>query len=79
MQSRNRDTDIENSVWIPRGKEEIEIDICTLLILYIKQITNENLLYSTAATWMGGKAKSGAAGICIADSLCSMVEADTIL
>ena len=79
MQSRNRDRDVENSVWIPRGKEEIGIDICTLLILYIKQITNENLLYSTVATWMGRKAKSGAACIHIADSLCSMVEADRIL
>ena len=26
---------------------EIRIDIYTLLILYIKEITNENLLYST--------------------------------
>ena len=40
------------NVWIPREKGrglnwEIRIDIYTLLILYIKEITNENLLYST--------------------------------
>ena len=41
------------NVWIPRGKRggrrnwEIGIDIYTLLILYIKQVTNEKILYST--------------------------------
>ena len=53
LQSRNRDTDIEKNIWMPRGKGgdgmtcEIGIDIYTLLILSIKWITKENLLYST--------------------------------
>ena len=53
LQSRNRDTDAENK-WIPRGKEgggwvelEIGVDTYTLLILGVKQIINENILYST--------------------------------
>ena len=45
--SRNRDTDVENTCK-QRGKEgwEIVMDIYTLLMLHIKQITNENLLDS---------------------------------
>ena len=53
LQSRNRDTDAENK-WIPRGKDgewwvelEIGVDTYTLLILGVKQIINENILYST--------------------------------
>ena len=48
-----RDTDIENKCMVTKwGMEEggmnweIGIDICTLLILWVKQITNENLLYN---------------------------------
>ena len=54
LQTRNRDTDVEKNIWIPRGKGgdgmtcEIGIDIYTLLILYIKWITKENLLYAQA-------------------------------
>ena len=51
MQSRNRDTDVENKRMDSKGERswgvnwEIGIDIYTLLCL--KQITNENILYST--------------------------------
>ena len=51
MQSRNRDTDAEDKLMgaKQRGKGEVNwetgIDIQTLLCM--KQITNENLLYST--------------------------------
>ena len=53
MQSRIRDTDMRTNIWIPRGKSmggrnwETGVDMYTLLIICIKQITNENLLYST--------------------------------
>ena len=51
LHSRNRDTDIENkrNTKGERGgmNWEIETDIYTLLILCIKWITNESLLYST--------------------------------
>ena len=52
VQSRNRDTDIENKCMDIRGKRwwdelEIGIDIYTLLILCMKQINNENMLHST--------------------------------
>ena len=55
-QSRNRDTEIENKCMdTKQGKRggmnwEIGIDIYTLLTLRIKQITSENLLYSTGNT-----------------------------
>ena len=54
LQSRNRDADAEIKHMDTKGEREegamnweIKIDIYTLLILYIKQITNENLLYSS--------------------------------
>ena len=49
MLSRNRDTDIENTCMDTRGGKEgweITMDIYTLLMLHIKQTTNENLLDS---------------------------------
>ena len=53
LQSRNRDTDVENRHMDTKEEKgeggmnwEIGTDIYTLLILCIKQITNENLLYS---------------------------------
>ena len=51
LQSRNRDTDVENKHTDTKGEKgdgmnwEVGIDIYTLLC--IKQIINENLLYST--------------------------------
>ena len=53
LQSRNRNTDVENKLTVTKGGSgggmnwEIGSDIYTLLILCIKQITNQNLLYST--------------------------------
>ena len=50
MQSRNRDTDVENKCMDAKVKGgvwrnwEIGIDIYAILILYIKQIPNENPL-----------------------------------
>ena len=55
MKSKNTDTDIEDKHMDTQGERgggmnwEIGIDIYihTLKILHIKQITNENLLYTT--------------------------------
>ena len=70
FQSRNRDRRREQMYGYQGGKVgggrnwEIEIDTYTLLILCIKYITNENLLYSTGnftqcsvVTQMGRKSK----------------------
>ena len=52
LQSRNRDTDVENKFMDTKGERdgemnwEIEIDLYTLLILRIKSIPSENVLYS---------------------------------
>ena len=67
MQSRNRHTDVENncidSKWGKMGEgiiREFGMDMYTLL--YLKLITNKDLLYSTGysyqcyvATWMGAE------------------------
>ena len=53
LQSRNTDTVVENKLTDTKGGRvggmnwEIGIDIYTLLIPCIKEIANENLLYST--------------------------------
>ena len=70
LQSRNIDTDIGNLCVDTRGDKagvmswEIGIDTYTVLILYRKWITNENILSSTenstsctVVTWMGRKSK----------------------
>ena len=64
---------------------EIGTDIYTLLC--IKQITNENLLYSTGSStqysvmaYMGRKSpKRGDICVCIADSLCYTTETNRTL
>ena len=64
---------------------EIGIDIHTLL--YIKQITNKDLLYSTGNSTrysvmgsMGKESKKrGAIGVCMTDSLCCIAESNTTL
>ena len=94
LQSRSRDTDVENkymdimqeSGGSGRGWET-EIDIYTLLKVRLKWMTNENLLYSLGnSTWcsvvtkMGKKSKKeGNMCIHIADSLCCPVEINTTL
>ena len=67
LQSKNRDTDIENEHMDTKGigggmNWEIGIDVYTPLS--IKQVTNENLLYSTgnstlhsAVNWIGRKSR----------------------
>ena len=52
VQNRNRATDIDNKVTGTKGESgrrgknwETGIDIC--ILLYMRQITNKNLLYST--------------------------------
>ena len=51
MQSRNRDTDVENKSMDTEGERgggmNWEIGIDRYKLLCIKEITNENLLYST--------------------------------
>ena len=59
-------TDLENELIVPRGRmrggivREFGMDMCTLL--YLKWITNNDLLYNTGnsalcyvAAWMGGE------------------------
>ena len=72
LQSKNRNTDIENKCMDP-GEErrdgiswEIDIDIYILLILCINWITNGNLLYFTGSSlqssvvaWRGRKSRRG--------------------
>ena len=80
------------NVWTQRGERrggmnwEIGKDIYTILILYIKQITNENLLYGTRnSTQCCGDVnvnetqKRGEICIHMADSLCCTVETNTTL
>ena len=58
-----KETDLENDIMVARGKgivKEIGVIMCTLL--YLKWITNKDLLYSTwnftqcsMPAWMGGE------------------------
>ena len=68
LQSRNRDTDVENKLMYTKGGRgsgmNWEIGIYIYTLVCIKQITNENLLYSTGnstqcsvVTKMGRKSK----------------------
>ena len=72
LQSRNRETDAQNKYIDSKGGkwkwDELGdwINLYTLLILCIKQITNENLLNSTGnstycsvVTWKGNPEKRG--------------------
>ena len=67
------------------GNWETGIDTYTLLILCIKQITNENLPYSTGYSMLCGDLngkeiqKGGDKCKCIADSLCCKAETYTTL
>ena len=87
---RDRVTDVENKLTVTRRERggvnwEIEIDVYTLL--YIKQVTNKDLLYSTGnstqysvMTYMGKESKKGVViCICITDSLYSTLETKTTL
>ena len=58
MERRNRDLKVENKHIDTRGREEAMnwktgIDVYTLLILRIKYMTGENLLYSTGNSTQG--------------------------
>ena len=62
LQSRNRHTD--SNIWVPKSGYGWEIGINIYTLLCIKQITNENLLYSpgnstqcSVVTQMGRKSK----------------------
>ena len=90
LQSRNRDTDVDNKHMDTKGRRgdgmdcEAGIDIYTLLC--IKQIINENQLYSTrefCSVLCGDLRKYGGKGICvcvyITDSLCCKAETNTTL
>ena len=85
-------TDVENKFMVTREwgwggiNWEIGIDIYTPL--YIKLITNKNLLYSTenstqysVMVYMGKESKKKRVdiGICITDSLCCTPETNTTL
>ena len=57
---------------------EIGIDIYTLLMLCIKQITNFRELFSVLHHDLNGKEIQKRGGICIADSLYCAVETSTL-
>ena len=92
LQNRNRLTDLENKLMLTSGEgwgegivREFGIDMYTLL--YLKWITNKDLLYSTGnsaewyvAAWMGGES-GGRMDTCIwiAESLCRAPETITTL
>ena len=80
----------KTNLWLPEGKVgeginwEIGIDIYTLL--YIKQITNTDPLYSTGnssqysvMTYRGKESKKVNICICIPDSRCCIAETNTAL
>ena len=79
----------KTNLWLPedagrRINWEIGTDIYTLL--YIKQITNKDLLYSrgnstqySVMTFMGKESKKVVIGIYMTDSLCSTPETNTTL
>jgi len=83
LQNRNKLRDEENELLVTKrdggGGTNRETGIATLL--YIKQITNNDLLYSTVSvqysivTYMGKESKR--VGICITDSLCYTIETNT--
>ena len=91
MYLQNRLTDLENELMVTRQEwegwregivREFGIDMYTLL--YLKRITNKDLLYSTGnsaqcyvAAWMGGE--SGGECIYITESLCCAPETKTTL
>ena len=86
LQSRNRDTDVENEHMNTREESGSEmnmvigIDIYTLLCL--KQIFNVTLMYNTGnSTALNGKEtwKKGDVCVHIADPLCSRAETNTTL
>ena len=86
--NRNRVTDVENKPMVTKGEREGNKlgdwdDISTLL--YIKQITNKNLLYSTGnstqysvMTYIRMESKKGVdIGMYMTDSLCCIAETST--
>ena len=92
LQNRNRFPDLENELMVTRGEScgegivrEFGIDMYTML--YIKWITNKDLLYSTGksaqcyvAAWMGGEFGGRMyTCICTAESLCCAPETITTL
>ena len=88
--NQNRVTDIENKLMVTgegavRTHRKVGIDTYTLL--YITQITNKDLLYSTGNStqysimaYIGKESKKRVdICICITDSLCCICEINTIL
>ena len=90
FQSNNRDTDIKNKCMDTKGEEGrwdelgLGIDIHTLWIVRIKQITAENSLYSgepcsALCGDLAGKEIQKRGDMCVhmADSFCCTPETDT--
>ena len=83
---RNRATDVENKLMVAGDMEgginwEVGIDMYTLL--YIKWITNKNLLCSignsSLMAYMWKESKKRVDTLCITDSLCCTPETNTSL
>ena len=62
IKKRNRLRDLEKQLMIVRGKEVREFGMDMYTVLYLKCVTNKDLLYSTwnstqcfVAVWMGGE------------------------
>ena len=82
VQNRKGVTDLENELMVTRGK--YVMDMYTLL--YLKWITNKDLLYSTGnsaqcyvAAWMGGVGGRMDTSICMAEPLCDSLETTATL
>ena len=81
----------KTNLWLPKGKggggginQEFGINTCTLL--YIKQVNNKDLLYSTGnyiqylvITYNGKEYEKVYISICITESLCCTPETNTTL
>ena len=75
------------NLWLPGGREVKDIGKVMYTLLYLKWITNKELLYSIwnsaqryVAAWMGGELGGGGGMntcICMAESLCCPPEAIT--
>ena len=82
---QNQVTDVENELMLPEGKGEGGLNRRVGRTLYIKQITNKDLLYSTGDSTQYsvmiymGKRMYKRGGVCVrmADSLCYTAKTNT--
>ena len=87
IESQKQKTSMVTKGWGGEGGINWEVENDILTLLYIKQITNKNLLYSTGnstqysvMTYIRTESKKGVdIGMYITDSLCCIAETSTTL